>query len=193
MKELIDAFDNRPLVLVKDRNFLINPLTDHTPTTTYPLLQDTILSLAQLTDYSKADKLMGEEDRGGFLVALMAYHFKMPFGMVKWNPTGYEGQQSIKFRNAYTEGTLYLNGVQKGDKVILVEDMIDSGGTIVAMVNMLKAASIELVDLVIIAEKEEYRGAERIKRETGVEPKLLLKFSSSGKTSKVTWVNEKIK
>lgn len=193
MKELIDAFNNRPLVLVKDRNFLINSLTDHTPTTSYELLDDTIKSLAQLTDYSKATKLMGEEDRGGFLVALMAYHLKMPFGMVKWNPTGFAGQHSIKFRNAYTDGTLFLNGIQKGDKVILVEDMIDSGGTIVAMINMLKEAEIKLVDLVVIAEKEEFKGAERIKAETGVEAKLLLRFSSSGKVSKVTWINDKIK
>ena len=193
MKKVIDAFDNRPLVFVKDRNFLINPLTDHMPTTSFELLDDTINSLSQLTDFSKANKLIGEEDRGGFLVALMAYHLKMSFGMVKWNPTGFDGQISVDFRNAYTGGTMYLNGCEKGDKVILVEDMVDSGGSIIAMIQLFEKAGVELIDIVVIAEKEDYNGVERIKKETGRDVKLLLKFSSAGKTSKVTWVNDKIK
>jgi adenine/guanine phosphoribosyltransferase-like PRPP-binding protein len=193
MQQVIDAFNNRPLVHVKDRNFLINPLTDHMPTTSFELVDDTIKSLAQLTDYSKASKLIGEEDRGGFLVALMAYHLHLPFGMVKWNPNGFEGQISVEFRNAYTGGTMFLNGCEKGDKVILVEDMVDSGGSIVAMIELCKKAGVEIVDIVVIAEKEEYKGIERIKRETGRDVKLLLKFSSKGKTSKVTWINDKIK
>lgn len=189
MKNIIEAFDNQPLVVVKGRNFIINPLTDHMPTTTYELLDDTVQSMAQLTDYSKATKLIGEEDRGGFLVALMAYHLKMPFGMVKWNPSGFEGQIAVDFRNAYTEGKMYLSGCQKGDKVILVEDMVDSGGSIIAMVELLQKAGVELIDIVVVAEKEEFHGIERIKKETGHDVKTLLKFNSEGQRSKVVWVN----
>lgn len=190
MKNLIDAFDNRPLVPVKDRNFIINPLTDHVPFTSYELLEDAVLELAKLTDYSKATKLLGEEERGGFITVLMAYHLKKPFGMVKWNPIGLEGQISIDFRNAYADGKLYLNGVEKGDKVIIVEDMIDSGGTMISMIKLLEMAEVEILDIVVIAEKEEFEGIKRIKNETGYDVKHLLKFTSTGKTSKVTWVKK---
>lgn len=190
MKYLIDAFNNRPLILVKDRNFIVNPLTDHVPSTSYELLNDVVIELAGLTDYSKATKLLGEEERGGFITVLMAYYLKMPFGMVKWNPLGLNGQISIDFRNAYADGKLYLNGIEKGDKVIIVEDMIDSGGTIISMIRMLEQAGIEIVDIVVIAEKEEFKGIERIKTETGYDVKCILKFSSQGNKSKVTWVRD---
>ena len=193
MKELISAFNNQPLVWVKDRNFLVNPLLDHMPTTTFDLLEDTIKSLSQLTDFSKANKLVGEEDRGGFLVALMAYYHKLSFGMVKWNPNGLNGHISVDFRNAYTEGKMYLSGVEKGDRIILVEDLVDSGGSIIAMIELLRKCEVEIIDVIVIAEKEEYKGIERIKKETGIDIKHLLKFSSMGKTSKVTWINDKIK
>jgi adenine phosphoribosyltransferase len=189
MKHLIDAFHNRPLIKVKDRNFIVNPLTDHVPTTPYELLEDTVQELAKVTDYSKATKILGEEERGGFITVLMAYHLKMPFGMVKWNPIGLEGQISIDFRNAYTEGKLYLNGIQKGDKVTIVEDMVDSGGTIISMIQLIQKAGIEIVDVVAIAEKAEFEGIERIKNETGFDVKHLIKFTSSEETSKVTWVH----
>jgi adenine/guanine phosphoribosyltransferase-like PRPP-binding protein len=190
MKLVVDAFDNRPLIPVKDRNFIINPLTDHIPHTPYELLEDTVNELAKLTDYSKADKLLGEEERGGFITVLMAYHQKMPFGMVKWNPNGFDGQISVDFKMSYAEGKLYLNGINKGDKVIIVEDMIDSGGTMIAMIKLLEKAEVEIIDIIAIAEKEEYEGVKRIKKETGRDVKVLLRFSSKGEKSKVTWVRE---
>jgi len=193
MKQVVSAFHNQKLVWVKDRNFLVNPLTDHYPTTTYEILDDVVKSLEKLTDFSKANKLIGEEDRGGFLVAVMAYYLKKPFGMVKWNPNGLNDGVSVDFRNAYTEGKMYLSGVEKGDKVILIEDMVDSGGSIIGMIELCKKAEVELIDILVVAEKEEFQAVARIKKETGRDIKLLLKFNVSGKTSKVTWINDKIR
>ncbi len=187
MKHIIDAFDNRPLVHVKDRKYIINPLTDHHPTTPFVLVDEVVTELSKLTDFSKATKILGEEERGGFLATLVAYANKLPFGMVKWNPTGLGGQFAIDFRMSYAEGKLYLNGVEPGDKVIIVEDMVDSGGTMVAMINLLKQAGIELVDVVVVAEKSEFHGIDRIKLETGVQVKHLVSFDVSGERSKVTW------
>lgn len=190
MKHVIDAFDNRPLVYVKDRKYIINPLTDHHPATDYALLDDTIRELSKLTDFSKATKVLGEEERGGYIATLVAYANKLPFGMVKWNPSGLGGQLSIDFRMSYAEGKLYLNGIEPGDKVVIVEDMIDSGGTMIAMINMLQQAGIELLDIIVVSEKEEFHGIERIKRETGVQVKHLLTFNVAGERSKVTWVRD---
>lgn len=190
MKHIIDAFDDRPLVFLKDRKYLINPLTDHHPTTSFELLEETVAELSRLTDFSKATKILGEEERGGFIASLMAYATKLPFGMVKWNPNGLPGQLEIDFRMSYADGKLYLNGVAPGDKVIIVEDMVDSGGTIIGMIELLKRANIELVDIIVVAEKEEFHGIERIKRETGVEVKHLLTFNTAGERSKVTWVRD---
>jgi adenine/guanine phosphoribosyltransferase-like PRPP-binding protein len=187
MQHVIDAFDNRPLVHVKDRKYIINPLTDHYPTTSFALLDETVSELIKLTDFSRATKILGEEERGGFIASLVAYATKLPFGMVKWNPTGLEGQLAVDFRMSYAEGKLYLNGVEPGDKVVIVEDMVDSGGTMIAMINLLRRANIELLDVIVVAEKEEFHGIERIKRETGVQVKHLVGFDVSGERSKVTW------
>lgn len=190
MKHIIDAFDNRPLVHVKDRKYIINPLTDHHPTTSYELLEDAVKELSKLTDFSKATKILGEEERGGYLASLVAYAQKLPFGMVKWNPSGVGGQFEIDFRMSYAEGKLYLNGVEPGDKVVIVEDMIDSGGTMVAMIELLRKANIELLDVIVVSEKEEFHGIERIKRETGVQVKHLVTFNVEGERSKVTWARQ---
>lgn len=189
MKHVIDAFDKRPIAVVKGSRYLINPLTDHYPTTTYELLDDTVEELSKLTDYSKATKLLGEEDRGGFLCTLLAYKHKKAFGMAKWNPLDLVGQHEVEFRNAYAEGKMYIYGVEKGDKVIIVEDMVDSGGTIIALVKLLQKIEVEILDIVTVAVKTDYDGLAKIKAETGFDVKYLLEFTTKGETSAVIKVN----
>ena len=190
MRSLIAAFNNKPTVWLKDRRYVITPLLDHEPETSYDLMAEAVEELSKLVDFSKADKVVGEEDRGGYLAALVAYANKKSLGMVKWFPIGLSTSVPIDFRNAYTEGKMYLYGVKKGDRIILIEDMVDSGGTLIAMINLLKKVGATIVAVAILAEKEEYHGLQRIKEETGIDVQCLMKFSSSGSTSKVTWIKE---
>jgi adenine phosphoribosyltransferase len=189
MEELIKAFEGKPVKWVKDRNYIVSPLFDHEPETPYLLLKSAVEELSKITDFSKADKILGEEDRGGFLASLLAYEHKKSLAMVKWFPIDLKIQVPVDFRNAYTEGKMYLYGVRKGDNLILVEDIVDSGGTIIAMIKLLREVGANIIDVVAIAEKEEFLGIERIKKETGVDVKCLLKFSTSGSLSKVTSVS----
>lgn len=188
MKEIIKAFNNQTIKLVKNRNYIITPLLDHEPETSYQLMKDVVKELSKLTDFSKADKVVGEEDRGGYIAALLAYANKKSLGMVKWFPVNLGDRVSVDFRSAYAEGKMYLYGVRKGDRIILVEDMVDSGGTIVAMIELLRKIGAEIVDIILIGEKEELNGVDRIKKATGLDVKYLIRFSCLGNKSRVTFV-----
>lgn len=186
MKEVVNAFHNKPIAVVKGRRYIINPLTDHYPTTEYKLVDDVVEELSKLSNYKEATKLLGEEDRGGFICTLMAYKHKKSFGMAKWNPIDLIGQHEVDFRNAYTEGKMYLYGIQKGDKVIIIEDMVDSGGTIIALIKLLEEIGVEILDIVVVAVKTDYNGIENIRKETGYNVKYLVEFSTHDELSKVT-------
>ncbi|MFA7308233.1 MAG: phosphoribosyltransferase family protein [Hyphomicrobium sp.] len=185
MKELIKAFHNQPLRRINGREYILNPLLDHYPETSYALMEDTILELSRITDLSKIDKIVGEEDRGGYIAALMAFRHKKSLAMVKWNPCGLDGHIGVDFRNAYTSGKMYLNGAKKGDKVLIVEDLIDSGGTIIAMISLLKYAGVEICDIITVVDKVDYGGRERILKETGFSVKNILGVACRGGRSKV--------
>lgn len=190
MKELIQAFNNQPLIKIKNRNYIINPLLDHAPETDYNLMKDVVVELTKIISLGSSNKIIGEEDRGGYIAALMAYKNKKSLAMVKWNPGGLKGDFGINFRNAYTNGRMYVHGVKKGENVILVEDIVDSGGTLIAMIKLLKKSGVNVCDVVAIAEKIEYAGCARIKKETGVNVRCLLQVSCTGKQSKVISVRK---
>jgi adenine phosphoribosyltransferase len=85
----------------------------------------------------------------------------------------------------YASGQLFLNGIEKGDRVIIVDDMVSTGGTMLALIEAVKKAEAKIVDIVCVAEKVEYEGVARIKHETGHKVKTLLQVSVAGERSKV--------
>jgi len=180
-----DAFDDRPLLWVRGKKFLVNPLTDQIPVTTPELLQGAAKEILQVGEWEKADKIVGEEDRGAILVAAVSLASGLPLGMARWQPSGIQEQLWVDFECEYTEGRLYLNGVDKGDKVLIVDDMISTGGTMLALIQLVSMAQAEIVDVICLAEKVEYGGVERVNKETGIEVKTIVKVSVAGPRSRV--------
>jgi len=101
-----DAFDNRPLLRVRGKKFLVNPLTDQIPVTTTELLQEAAKKIIQVGDWEKARKIVGEEDKGAILVAGVSLASGLPFGMARWQPSGIQKQLWVDFECEYTEGRL---------------------------------------------------------------------------------------
>lgn len=179
------AFDDQALIQVKDHKFLINSLTEQIPATSAQLLHAATQWLIAVGDFSKANKIAGEEDKGAILVASTSLATGLPFGMARWYPVGIEGEICVDFEMEYASGSIYLNGIEQGDKVIIVDDMISTGGTMLALIQAVRLAKAEIVDIVCVAEKVEYNGVQRIFTETGFQVKTLVKVSVKGKRSKI--------
>jgi adenine/guanine phosphoribosyltransferase-like PRPP-binding protein len=185
MDSVRDAFDDRPLSWVKGKKFLVNPLTDQIPATTPQLLQEAAKVILQVGNWEKAGKIVGEEDRGAILVAAVSLASGLPLGMARWQPSGIQDQLWVDFECEYTKGKLYLNGVDKGDKVLIVDDMISTGGTVLALTQLVRMAQAEIVDVICLVQKVEYGGVERVKKEAGIEVKTIVRVSVAGPRSKV--------
>jgi adenine phosphoribosyltransferase len=185
-KSLVQAaFDNQPLLPYGEYKFLINPLTEQIPATTAELLQSATEWLVEEGDFPRASKITGEEDKGAILVASTALATGLPFGMARWYPSGLKGQVGVDFKMEYASGQLFLNGIENADRVIIVDDMVSSGGTMLAMIEAVTRAGAEIVDIVCVAEKVDYGGVARIEHQTGYRVKTLVKISVSGERSKV--------
>ena len=182
---VIKAFDNQALIQFKEYKFLINSLTEQIPATPAELLQAATDWIVADGDFSQATKIAGEEDKGAILVASTSLATGLPFGMARWYTAGLEGQVSVDFEMEYASGQLFLNGVEENDKVIIVDDMISTGGTMLALIQAVQLAKGKIVDIICVAEKVEYDGVQRIAKETGFQVKTLVKVSIAGERSKV--------
>ncbi len=185
MSLLEEAFDHKPLVTVGKFQFILNPLTEQVPATSPALLREAASRILAATNLNGVNKIVGEEDRGAILVAAVSLQADLPLALARWNPSGVPGQIAIDFAMEYTQGTLYLNGVEPGDQVLIVDDLISTGGTLVALIRAVQQAGAKIRDVVCVAEKIEYGGVARVQAETGLMVKTLVKISVAGARSRI--------
>jgi adenine phosphoribosyltransferase len=55
----------------------------------------------------------------------------------------------------YSKGELYLNGISPGDRVVIVDDVISTGGTLKALLAALDRAGAEVTDVCIAIKRGE--------------------------------------
>lgn len=182
---VVQAFEGKPLIQFEAYKFLVNPLTEQIPATSAELLRVAAAWIVAEGKFGEANKIVGEEDKGAILVASTSLATGLPFGMARWYPAGLEGQISVDFEMEYASGQLYLNGVEENDQVIIVDDMISTGGTMLALIEAVQQAKAEIIDIVCVAEKIEYGGVKRIADQTDFKVKTLIKISVEGEYSKV--------
>ncbi|QLP97958.1 MAG: hypothetical protein HZY79_12055 [Rhodoblastus sp.] len=182
---LRDAFHERPLVEINDKQFLINSLTEQVPATSATLLHVAARRVCDAMSIDPDMKLVGEEDKGGVLLAAVSLLSGLPFGIARWYPSGLSGQIEVRFDCEYTSGGLYLNGVEPGDRVVIVDDLISTGGTLIGLIEAVRKAGAQVEQVVCVAEKVNYGGVQRVRDATGLDVRTLVRVDIAGSVSKV--------
>ena len=108
--------------------------------------------LAQLIkeNYPDAEVLMGTSTAGIAHAAITAHLLDMPMGYVRSGAKDHGRQNQI-------EGKL-----EKGQKVVVVEDLISTGGSVIEVVNVLREAGAEVLGIVSIFTYGMKKGLERL-------------------------------
>ena len=101
--------------------------------------------------YPEAEVLMGTSTAGIAHAAITADYLDMPMGYVRSGAKNHGRTNQI-------EGKL-----EKGQKVVVVEDLISTGGSVIEVVNALRDAGAEVVGIVSIFTYGMKKGLERLK------------------------------
>src|SRR3989338_3042815 len=189
MRELIESLDNQKIFKINEgKTYLANTLTDHTPSTSPLVLKQAINAIMRKigNKLEKANKIIGEEERGGYIAACLSLEANLPFCLTKQNPCKIPVEIGVEFPMIYNNNmTMYLNGLSTNDKVLIVDDIIDSGGTMIAIINALQKMNIEIVKAIALVQRVEKQGIRRIKEVTGIDVETIIKIDTSGEKSVV--------
>ncbi len=191
---LIQAdFDGRPTHQVMGKGgrvfeFFPTSITDNIP----PLHPDVshaicLLSRLHLDRPHEATLGVGEEDRGAMIISDILLAHNLPRTLARWTPTGAPGEVQVPLSNEYVqEGDtrIFLNGVRAHDRVLIVDDLISTGGTLVALVEAVRMTGATILEILTIGEKSENRGRDFLKRKTGLEMKTMLVTSLEHRDSR---------
>jgi adenine phosphoribosyltransferase len=189
---LEDVYDGAPTVNSGRYRTTVNEFTDQQPALRAEVLEEVAQRLLKISDFN-ADKLLVEEDKGAILGGAMCLASGLPLAVARWYTYGFEdlpteGQSrpiATSIASEYFEGTLYVNGVRPGDRVIVIDDTISTGGTLLALIQAVRGAGAEVSEVLVAVEKPANRGVERVQKETGVEVKSLVRIDVDPQTNRV--------
>ena len=127
--------------------------TDNRLTLTAPEVRlDVEQGLAQLIkeNYPEAEVLMGTSTAGIAHAAITAHLLNMPMGYVRSGAKDHGRQNQIEGR------------LEPGQKVVVVEDLISTGGSVIEVVEVLREAGAEVLGVVSIFTYGMKKGLERL-------------------------------
>lgn len=101
-------------------------------------------------NYPEAEVLMGTSTAGIAHAAITAHLLDMPMGYVRSGAKDHGRQNQI-------EGKL-----EKGQKVVVVEDLISTGGSVIEVVNVLRESGAEVLGIVSIFTYGMKKGLDRL-------------------------------
>lgn len=126
---------------------------------------------------SKIDKIAGVEARGFILGGAIAH--QLSAGFVPIRKAGKLPHQTVKMSYALEYGEdeieMHVDAIGKGEKVILVDDLIATGGTAEGAVKLLRQNEADIVAACFVIDLPDLGGAEKI-RAMGVPVRTLTAF-----------------
>lgn len=137
-----------------------------------PLLRDQEAFKAackELASYAKelgATVVVGPESRGFIFGCPIAYELNVGFVPVRKPGKLPRETVSVNYDLEYGSNTLcmHADALKKGDKVVIVDDLLATGGTIEASIKLIESLGAEVVGALFLIELDDLCGREKIKQ-----------------------------
>ena len=136
-----------------------------------PLLQNNealTCALDKMAEFAKelnADVIVGPEARGFIFGTPVAY--KLNIGFVPVRKPGKLPRKTVEFKYDLEYGTntlcIHEDAIKKGQKVVIIDDLLATGGTVEAAVKLIEKLGGTVVGLAFLMELDDLNGREKLK------------------------------
>jgi len=140
-------------------------------------LKQTIDALAEHYTGEKIDTVIGVESRGFIFASPLAYHLGAGFVPVRKPKKLPAEKVSVSYDLEYGQDTLEMHkdAVGEGHKVLIVDDLLATGGTAKAVVDLVEGLGGEIVGLLFVVELDFLGGREKF---NGYDVRSLIRYDS---------------
>jgi adenine phosphoribosyltransferase len=153
-------------------DYFVYPITDGIPTISPGLLSEIADGMARIANLD-CDKFVTVEAMGIHITTALSLKTGIPFTIIRKKRYGLDDEIEFDQRTGYHTRKMYINGLERGDRVVIVDDVLSTGGTLRATLKALKDIGVEVVDILIAINKGEAKAP--IEKEFGVKIKCLVR------------------
>tara|TARA_B110000014_G_scaffold263362_1_gene259870 strand:+ start:142 stop:720 length:579 start_codon:yes stop_codon:yes gene_type:complete len=160
---LQESLRGAPIIWKGDYPYFIHPISDGIPRMDASVLRATRDLIVSMVDWSKIDLIVSVEAMGLPLLAAVGDASGKPTVVIRKRSYGMEGEVEVNVSTGYSQSTTYINDIKPGERILIVDDVISTGGTIEPILSAIEEMGAKLQDIIIAIEKGD--GRERLSRE----------------------------
>ena len=137
-----------------DYSYVIHPITDGVPEIKPELFKEVIVEMQKrIAKCGPFDKIVTIEAMGIPLASTLSLKMKIPFVIIRKRSYGLSGEINVEQTTGYSKSKLYINGLEKGDRIVIVDDVLSTGGTLSAVISTLKKIGVIIKGIYIVVDK----------------------------------------
>ena len=160
---LQDSLRGAPIIWKGEYPYFIHPISDGIPRMEAEVLRATRDLIVSMVDWSQIDLIVSVEAMGLPLLAAVGEATGKPTVVIRKRSYGMEGEVRVDVSSGYSSSTAYIIDISPGERILVVDDVISTGGTLEPLLESLEGMGAVLQEVIVAIEKGD--GRERLSEE----------------------------
>jgi adenine phosphoribosyltransferase len=153
LQRLKESLLAAPIIWKGDYPYFIHPLTDGVPRLDPSVLTAVVELIEDAVEWDSIDLVLGIEAMGLPLTSPLSMRNSRPQVVVRKRSYGLEGELAIDQSTGYSKGSMFLNDINKGERILIVDDVLSTGGTLDAIIQGVESLGAVIASVVVVVEK----------------------------------------
>jgi adenine phosphoribosyltransferase len=154
MDQLQQSLLDAPIIEKDGYHYFVHPISDGVPMLEPGLLREIVIKIIRKADLEDVDKIVTPAAMGIHLSTAVSLMTDIPLVVIRKRQYGLEGEVELAQQTGYSENQMFMNDVYEGDRVLLLDDVLSTGGTLAAVTQALEHVGADIVDVVAVIKKE---------------------------------------
>ena len=142
-----------PIVKKGEYHYFVHPITDGIPDIDPGLLREIAVGMIRLLDLTNVKYIVTAEAMGIPIATAISLMTDIPVNIIRKRMYGLPGECDVCQVTGYSKGEMYINGISPGDRIVIVDDVISTGGTMNGIIEALQSIGAEIADIGFVIKK----------------------------------------
>ena len=153
MERLAQSLRDAPIIRKGEYEYFVHPISDGVPMLEPGLLREIVIGIIRKTDVDGVDKIVTPAAMGIHISTAVSLMTDIPLVVIRKRQYGLDGEVSLAQVTGYSENEMYLNDVDPDDRVLLLDDVLSTGGTLNGITSALEEIGADIADIVAVIKK----------------------------------------
>ncbi|MDS0242884.1 MULTISPECIES: hypoxanthine/guanine phosphoribosyltransferase [unclassified Haloferax] len=152
MQRLEESLHEAPIIDKDGYSYLVHPVSNGVPMLDPQLLREVVVGITRAADLD-VDKIVAPEAMGIHIATALSLQTDVPLVVIRKREYGLDGEVALHQTTGYSESEMFINDIEDGDRVLVVDDLLSTGGTLAAICGALDDIGAEVSDIVVAIRK----------------------------------------